>query len=67
MGSPFISQYRLALLVERLPDGSYRVRAAPGFHYATGLACFENSDTKLLTPEPAGARIIRAGRQLCVK
>ena len=67
MGSPFISQYVLAMLVEILPDGTRRVRASPGFHYQTKLACFDLADTARLSPVPAGDRIVRSGKQLCVK
>lgn len=67
MGSPFNSQYRLAMIVETLPDGGHRVRAAHGFHYATKLACFDVDETAALTPQPSGERIVRQGRQLCVK
>ncbi len=67
MGSPFISQYVLALIIETLPDGSRRVRAAQGFHYRTKLACFDVADTEALTPQPDGSRIVRSGRQICVK
>ena len=67
MGSPFISQYVLAMVVETLPDGSRRVRATRGFHYQTKLACFDVGDTEALTPQPDGPRIVRSGRQICVK
>jgi hypothetical protein len=67
MGSPFISQYVLAMIVETLPDRTYRVRAAQGFHYATRLACFDVVDTEALTPQPSGERLVRNGRAICVK
>ena len=67
MGSPFNTQYRLAMIVETLPDGKHRVRAAQGFHYATKLACFDVDETAALTPQPSGERIVRQGRQICVK
>jgi hypothetical protein len=67
MGSPFISQYVLAMIIEAMPNGNRRVRAAQGFHYRTRLACFDIGDTKALTPQPTGERLIRQGRQLCVK
>jgi hypothetical protein len=67
MGSPFISQYTLALLVERLSDGSNRIRAAQGHDSRTGLACFDVGDTEKLMPEPSGKRLIRKGRAICVK
>jgi hypothetical protein len=43
------------------------VRAAQGFHYATKLACFDVDETAALTPQPSGERIVRQGRQICVK
>jgi len=67
MGSPFISRYVLAMIVEALPDGTRRVRAAQGFHYQTGLACFDVADTSALTPPPGVERLVLQGRQLCVK
>jgi len=67
MGSPFISQYVLAMIVESIGDGTYRVRAAQGFHYQTKLACFDFGDTQTLTPQPNGPQIIRSDRQICVK
>ena len=67
MGSPFISQYELALIVERIADGTLRVRAAQGHHWQTKLACFDLHDTRSLTPQPAGDRIVQSGNQLCVK
>jgi hypothetical protein len=67
MGSPFTSRYELAMIVETLADGTHRVRATHGFHYLTKLACFDVADTDKLTPPPAGERIVRQGRQLCVK
>jgi hypothetical protein len=67
MGSPFIDQYTLAMIVETLPNATYRVRATHGFDDSTGLACFDLADAERLTPEPAGPRIVRSGRQLCVK
>ena len=52
MGSPFISQYTLAMIVETLPDGSYRVRATHGFDDSTGLACFDDDCSPGLHPCP---------------
>jgi hypothetical protein len=67
MGSPYMDQYKLAMIVEALPDGSHRVRATRGFHYQTKLACFDLNETELLSPQPVGERIVRQGRQLCIK
>jgi hypothetical protein len=67
MGSPFISRYVLAMIVENMPDGTNRVRAAQGFHYRTKLACFDRADTEKLTPQPTAERLVRSGAALCVK
>jgi hypothetical protein len=67
MGIPFISRNVLAMIVESMGDGTYRVRAAQGFHYQTKLACFDFSNTETLTPQPTGERLVRQGRQLCIK
>jgi len=67
MGSPFADQYMLAMIVETLPDGAYRVRSAQGFHYRTKLACFDVDDTEKLTPPPSGQDLVRQGRAICVK
>jgi hypothetical protein len=67
MGSPFISRYVLAMIVEGMPEGTYRVRAAQGFHYQTKLACFDLADTEKLTPQPSAEHLVRSGAALCVK
>ena len=67
MGSPFDTQYTLAMIIESQPDGSRRIRAAQGFHYQTKLACFDVRDTESLTPQPTGEQLVRDGRALCVK
>ena len=67
MGSPYIDQYSLAMIVEHLPDGTRRVRATRGHDSRSGLACFDVPDTEKLTPQPTGERIVRQGRQVCVK
>ena len=67
MGSPFISQYELAMIIEKLPNGSLRVRAAQGFDARAGRTCFDAADTMRLDPEPKGERLVHAGRALCVR
>ena len=42
--TPFISTYRLALIVERQKDGSLLVRRTAGFDGRTGIACFNAPD-----------------------
>ncbi|CAN5330637.1 hypothetical protein BH09PSE4_BH09PSE4_06340 [soil metagenome] len=67
MGSPFISRYTLAMIVERLPDGTQRVRATRGFHWQTHLACFERADTATLGLQPDDRGLIESNGQLCVR
>ena len=55
------------MIVETLPDGTRRVRATRGLHWQSKLACFDLTDTKALTPQPAGPRIVQSGHQTCVK
>lgn len=42
--TPYISTYRLALIVERQKDGSLLVRRTAGFNDRTGVACFYRED-----------------------
>lgn len=42
--TPYISTYRLALIVERQKDGSLLVRRTAGFNGRTGVACFYRDD-----------------------
>ena len=42
--TPYISPYRLVLIVERLKDGSLLVRRVAGFNDRTGVACFSRDD-----------------------
>ena len=42
--TPYISTYRLALIVERQKDGALLVRRTAGFNGRTGVACFYRDD-----------------------
>jgi hypothetical protein len=42
--TPYISTYTLALIVERLDDGTLLVRRTAGFNGRTGVACFYRDD-----------------------
>ena len=67
MGSPFISRYRLVLLVEQRPDGESVVHDVAGFNTRTGVACFERLDTSRLGWTPEGAGITTTPRgTVCV-
>lgn len=67
MGSPFLSRYRLALIVEQRPDAEPLVRAQAGFNVRTGVACFEPADVRSLGWTPSGAGISVKGDLICVK
>ena len=67
MGSPFISRYRLVLLVEQRPDGESVVHDVAGFNTRTGIVCFESLDTSRLGWTPEGAGITTTPRgTVCV-
>ena len=42
--TPYVSPYRLVLIVERLKDGSLVARRVAGFNDRTGIACFYRDD-----------------------
>jgi hypothetical protein len=65
MGSPFISQYRVLLLVAREADGTLRIRSEGGFNTRTKEACLDARDTNALTPPPAGPELVKRGRVIC--
>jgi hypothetical protein len=67
MGSPFISQYQLAMVVEPIPRGGHRVRAAHGFNDSTKLACFDTNETAGLIPQPTGVRLLLSGSRICIR
>ena len=66
MGSPFISRYRLALIVEQRPGGESVVHAVAGFNTRTRLACFERADMDRLGWIPTGAGITANRGTICV-
>jgi hypothetical protein len=65
MGSPFISQYRVLLLIAPDADGKLRVRSSTGFHSRTNEGCLDAPDTDALTPPPAGPDLVKRGRVIC--
>ena len=67
MGSPWISRYRLAFIVEQREQKEWLVRAVAGFGDGTHEACFERRDTDSLNWDPAGPKIVKRGRVLCVQ
>lgn len=69
MGSPFISPYRLVLVVERRVGEDWLVRAARGFNTRTGEACFEDGEWDAVGPSwrPEGAAITWRRTYPCVK
>lgn len=66
MGSPYISRYRLALIVEQRPGSEAVVHDVAGFNSRTGKACFERLDTGRLGWIPTGAGITTERGTICV-
>ena len=65
--TPYISPYRLVLIVERLKDRSLLVRRVAGFNDRTGLACFYRDDEWPVDWKPAAVPGVRYERgKLCV-
>lgn len=64
--TPYISRYRLALIVERQGDGSLLVRRQTGFNGRNGIACFEGQDEWPVNWQPEAPEIRREGKVLCV-
>ena len=67
MGSPFISRYRLVLIVEQRPGDGAVVHAVAGFNTRTGIACFDRVDTDRVDWIPSGAGITVNRGALCVR
>ncbi len=67
MGSPWITPYRLALLVEQREGREPLVRALAGFNESTNEACFDAGETNRLAWAPVGPRIVRKGGAICVQ
>lgn len=64
--TPYISRYRLALIVERLDDGSLIVRRQAGFNGRNGIGCFQLPSEWPVDWQPQGEAVRRVGRELCV-
>ena len=57
--TPYISTYTLALIVERLDDGTLLVRRTAGFNGRTGVACFYRDDEWPVAWKPEMAAGVR--------
>lgn len=66
MGSPFISRYRLVLIVEQRPGEESVVHAVAGFNTRTGVACFDRDDTDRVGWIPSGTGVTVNRGTLCV-
>jgi len=66
MGSPFITPYRMVLVVERREGAEPLVRAIRGFNNRTHEACFENGEMDGIDWQPQGEGISYKGKVLCV-
>lgn len=66
MGSPFISRYRLVLIVEQRPGDESVVHAVAGFNTRTGIACFDRADTDPIGWTPSGTGITADRGTICV-
>jgi hypothetical protein len=64
--SPYISRYRLALIIERLDDGSFIVRRQTGFNGRNGIGCFDSSNEWPVDWHPEGPGIRYQSNSLCV-
>ena len=65
--TPYISNYVLALIVEKQKDGSLLVRRQAGFNGRTGVACFNNSREWPVEWKPEQVPAVRWDRgDLCV-
>ena len=64
--TPYISKYRLALIVERLDDGSLIVRRQTGFNGRNGIGCFYLPDEWPVDWQPQAPEVRHEGKSLCV-
>ena len=64
--TPYISRYRLALIVERQADGSLLVLRQAGFNGRTGVACFDNPGEQTVDWQPAAPDLRMQGKILCL-
>ena len=65
--TPYISRYVLALIVERMADGSLLVRRQAGFNGRTGIACFDEPSEHKVDWSPTGPGLRIENRALCVE
>jgi hypothetical protein len=66
MGSPYIARYTIAMIVERLPNGSLIVRASRGFHWQTHEACLDLVEAKAVGWVTSASGATRRGDEICV-
>jgi len=64
--TPYISRYRLALIVERLDDGSLIIRRQTAFNGRNGIGCFYLPSEWPVAWEPDAPEIRHEGKSLCV-
>ncbi len=64
--SPYITRYRLALIIERLDDGSLIVRRQTGFNGRNGIGCFDSRNEWPVDWLPEAPEVRREGKLLCV-
>jgi hypothetical protein len=64
--TPYISKYRLALIVERLDDGSLIVRKQTAFNGRNGIGCFYLPSEWPVDWQPQAPEVRYQGNSLCV-
>jgi hypothetical protein len=67
MGSPFISPYRLLLLIERRADGEAVIHATAGINAQTGWACLPRENTDRFNWVPSGDAISVRNGEICAR
>lgn len=66
MGSPFDARHTIAMVVERLPNGSWIVRNSRGFHWQTHEACLDLVEAKAVGWVTSASGATRRGDEICV-
>jgi hypothetical protein len=66
MGSPFDARHTIAMIVERLPNGSWIVRTSRGFHWQTHEACLDLVEAKAVGWVTSASAATRRGDEICV-
>lgn len=65
--TPYISRYALALIVERMADGSLLVRRQAGFNRRNGIACFNEPSEHKVDWLPVAPGVRTEHGDLCVE